>query len=141
MLHPSMFILELLLATRQLKTLEIWFTKVRLKIFEPFLFKWSLPLLRWFGSIFFEWSIRYIFYSWHNWDKIRLTSHLFAFNFELSILRIILKTLTSCWFFFNEVARSTISFAMTSEVWLEVRSFVPTCNIKWFGGLLNDGFT
>ena len=38
-LRPSIFILELLLATRQLKTLEISFTKVQLKIFEPFLFK------------------------------------------------------------------------------------------------------
>ena len=38
-LHPSIFALELLLATRQLKTLEISFTKVQLKIFEPFLFK------------------------------------------------------------------------------------------------------
>ena len=44
-LRPSIFILELLLATRQLKTLEILFTKVQLKIFEPFLFKWSLLLL------------------------------------------------------------------------------------------------
>ena len=140
-LHLSIFIFELLSATCQLKTLEILFTKVRLKIFEPFLFKWSLPLLRWFGFIFFELSIRYIFLSWHNWDKIRLTSHLFAFNFELSVLRIILETLTSCWLFFNEVARSTISFAMTSEVWLELRSFVPKSNIKWFGVLLNGGFT
>ena len=116
-LHPSMFILELLLATRQLKTLEIWFTKVRLKIFEPFLFKWSLPLLRWFGFIFFEWSIRYIFLSWHNWHKIRLTSHLFAFNFELSVLRIILETLTCYWLFFKEVAGS---FTMTSDVGIKV---------------------
>ena len=140
-LHPSIFTLELLLATRQLKTLEISFTKVRLKIFEPFLFKWSLPLLRWFGFIFFEWSIRYIFLSWHNWDKIRLTLHLFAFNFELSVLRIILETLTSCWLFFNEVARSTISFSMTLKFdWYDLKSWqkhlnvlrtIRACNMKW----------
>ena len=56
-LHPSIFILELLSATYQLKSRETSFTKVRLKIFEPFLFKWSLPLLSWFGFIFFEWSV------------------------------------------------------------------------------------
>ena len=56
-LRPSIFILELLSATRQLKTLGISFTKVRLKIFESILFKWSLRLLRWFSFIFFEWSI------------------------------------------------------------------------------------
>ena len=38
-LHPSTFILELLSATRQLKSLEISFKKVRIKIFETFLFK------------------------------------------------------------------------------------------------------
>ena len=43
-LRPSIFILDLLSATRQLKTHEISFTKVRLKIFEPLLSKWSLPL-------------------------------------------------------------------------------------------------
>ena len=57
-LHLSIFILELLSTPRQLKTLEISFAKVRLKILELFLFKWSLPLLRWFGFIFFEWSMR-----------------------------------------------------------------------------------
>ena len=57
-LHFSIFILELLSTPRQLKTLEISFAKVRLKILELFLFKWSLPLLRWFGFIFFEWSMR-----------------------------------------------------------------------------------
>ena len=45
-LHPSIFILELLSANRQLKAIETSFTKVRLKIFEPFLFKSSLPLLK-----------------------------------------------------------------------------------------------
>ena len=38
-LHPSVFILELLSATGQLKILKISFTKVQLKILEPFLFK------------------------------------------------------------------------------------------------------
>ena len=38
-LHPSTFILELLSATRQLKSLEISFKKMRIKIFETFLFK------------------------------------------------------------------------------------------------------
>ena len=30
------------------------------------------------------------------------------------------ETITSCWLFFNEVARSTVLFAITSEVWLEL---------------------
>ena len=38
-LHPSVFILELLSATGQLKILKISFTKVQHKILEPFLFK------------------------------------------------------------------------------------------------------
>ena len=36
-LHPPILILELLTATRQLKTLEISSTKLRFKIFDPFL--------------------------------------------------------------------------------------------------------
>ena len=43
--HPSIFILELLSAIRPLKTLKISFTKVWLKMFKPFWFRWSLPLL------------------------------------------------------------------------------------------------
>ena len=38
-LRPSIFILKLLSATRLLKTHEMLFTKVRLKIFEPLLSK------------------------------------------------------------------------------------------------------
>ena len=43
--HPSIFILELLSAIRPLKTLQISFRKVWLKMFKPFWFKWNLPLL------------------------------------------------------------------------------------------------
>ena len=33
------------------------------------------------------------------------------------------------------------SSVITFEVWLELKSFVPMCKIKWFDFLLNNGFT
>ena len=50
----------------QVKTLEILPTKLFDKIFEPFLFKCSLPLFRCWGLVLFELSITQMFFALHN---------------------------------------------------------------------------
>ena len=54
---------ELLPAHCHLKTFEICYRKVVLRIFAPLLFKWNLLLFRWFALTFLPWSRRKILFS------------------------------------------------------------------------------
>ena len=49
---------EALTDNYQLKTLEICCVKLLLRMLVPFLFKWSLLLLRWRALIFLFWTMR-----------------------------------------------------------------------------------
>ena len=134
-LHFSRLKLEILFSC-QLRTWESHLISVSFYRLDPFLFKWSLPLFKWW---FFELSIRYRFLSLQNSFKCVLTSHLFWFKRQLSVLNMILESLTSFDSVFRHIARSTINSTSFDDS-SEFKSLVPTCTMKWSGSSLIGGF-
>ena len=63
-LHSSTLAFELPLSICQWRTLDISFTKLLLNIFELYLAKCNLPLLRCCALIFLEQSIKQMFFSY-----------------------------------------------------------------------------
>ena len=91
-LHSSNLTFEISFSC-QLRTRDSCLINVSFNSLDPFLFKWSLPLFKWWDLNFFVLSIRYRFLSSQRCFKCELTSLPFWFKRELSVLITILETL------------------------------------------------
>ena len=91
-LHSSRLIFEISFSC-QLRTRDSCLISVSFNSLDPFLFKWSLPLFKWWDLNFFVLSIRYRFLSSQRCFKCELTSLPFWFKRELSVLNTILEHL------------------------------------------------
>ena len=84
-----------------------------------------------------QWEKKFLLHILFKWC---LTLLPFSFNVNLSALTVIDEILVSNFLDFNSEAKSTIVFATLSGGPFQLKQFVPTWSIKWFGFVWLKGY-